>query len=489
MSLLEICKSVTILDWVGKSDIDISGLNFDSRKIIPGELYIAQRGYNSDGHEYVDQAISNGAVAVLCEELPKEPTKDIIYIKVKSTREILGLIAAEFYGNPSSRLKLIGVTGTNGKTTIATVLYQLLMKMGYKTGLISTVTNFIADQRSPSTHTTPDPVSINNLLSKMVEEGCEYCLLEVSSHAIVQNRITGLNFAGGIFTNITQDHLDYHKTFPEYLKAKKTFFDKLSPNAFALTNLDDKNGNVVLQNTAALKKTYSLNNYSDFMCKIIESHFDSMNLEIDGVEIWTPFIGDFNASNLLAVYGCAILLKQQKNEILKHLSKIYPVRGRCEYLKLKKGTTAIIDYAHTPDALMNVLETINKIKSGNEKIITVVGAGGDRDKGKRPIMGKIAANLSDRLILTSDNPRSENPEIIISEMESGITGSNKNKVIKITDRKEAIKTAVIFAEKEDIILVAGKGHEEYQEINGVKNHFNDREILEEITEMNYLDNN
>lgn len=480
IKLSELLRTVVIQEWIGPDDINISGLDFDTRRIQNGSVFVAQKGYSVDGHDFIQEAIKKGAVVILCEYIPANPKPGIIYLKLDNTREALGLIASELYGNPSSKLKLVGITGTNGKTTIATVLYKLFIEMGYKAGLISTVNNYINTKKYQSTHTTPDPLQIQSLLSKMVSEGCEYCFLEVSSHAVVQHRICGIEFAGGIFSNISRDHLDFHKNFNNYIKAKKSFFDILPSNAFALVNNDDKNAKVILQNTRAKKFSYSIHGKADFMCKVIESHFDSMNLEIEGTEIWTPLIGIFNASNLLAVYGSALLLGQKRMEILKNLSKIQAVRGRFEYIKLRNKVIGIIDYAHTPDALKNVLETINQIKKKKEKIITVVGAGGDRDKDKRPEMGRIAAILSDRVILTSDNPRSEDPVDIISDMESGIEKNNIKKTLKIPDRKEAIKTACILASQGDIILVAGKGHEDYQEINGEKKHFDDREILKEI---------
>ncbi len=482
--ILEMCNRLDILERIGKDNVAVSGLSIDSRTTQKDELYIALNGYNTDGHKFIDQAIINGAIAVICEKLPEIINNKVEYIRVKDTRNIMGLIADDYYDNPSSKLKVVGVTGTNGKTTITTVLYELLEKMGYKTGLISTVRNLIHEKELVSTHTTPDPIQINFLMSEMVNAGCEYCFLELSSHAIEQKRISGINFIGGIFSNITQDHLDYHHSFKEYLGVKKSFFDKLPISAFVLCNSDDKNSKIIIQNTKAIKKTYSVRSYSDFKCKIIESNFNSMYLEFDGTSMWTPFIGDFNASNLTAVYACSRILGFEKEEILKNLSGITSIKGRCEYLKLQNGITGIVDYAHTPDALMNILETISKIKKGDERLITVVGAGGDRDKAKRPKMGKIAALLSDKLILTSDNPRSEDPEKIIEEMYSGIVIKDKKKVIKITDRREAIKIALNMANENDIILVAGKGHEKYQEIKGIRKHFDDLEILSEFGMLN-----
>lgn len=482
--VFEICSRVDILEKTGSRDMDISGLSIDSRTTQKNDLYIALKGYETDGHKFIEQAVRNGAAAVLCEELPQNPDVNILFIRVRNTRDVLGFIAADYYDNPSSKLKVVGVTGTNGKTTITTVLYKLLKTMGYKTGLISTVKNFVHEKESVSTHTTPDPIQINFLMSEMVNAGCEYCFLEVSSHALDQKRISGIDFTGGIFSNITQDHLDYHNTFKEYLDVKKSFFDKLTSTAFVLSNSDDKNSDIIIQNTKAVKKTYAIRSIADFKCKILESNFNSMLLEFDGTTMWTTFFGDFNASNLTAVYGCARMLGFEKEDILKYLSGLLPVKGRCEYIKLMNGVSGIVDYAHTPDALKNILETICKIRRGNEKVITVVGAGGDRDKGKRPRMGNIAALLSDRLILTSDNPRSEDPGKIIEDMYTGVGITDRKKVIKIADRREAIKTAVIMANEGDIILVAGKGHEKYQEIKGIKKHFDDIETITGFGELN-----
>ena len=478
--LNKILEKVNVKKIIGKPDINITGVNFDSRKIDQNQLFIALKGALVDGHKYINKAIEKGAVAILCEKLPNDIINDITYIIVEDTHYALGFIASEFFDKPSSKLNLIGVTGTNGKTTIATLLFNLFKKLGYKAGLISTVNNIIDNEIVASTHTTPDAIKINELLSEMVERGCDYCFMEVSSHSIVQNRISGLNFNGGIFTNITQDHLDYHKTFKEYINAKKMFFDNLTNSAFALTNIDDRNGEFMLQNTKAEKKTFSIRSYADFKCKVLESHFEGMLLDIDGIEVWTKLIGDFNASNLLAVYATAILLNQKTDEVLQNISSLNSVKGRFEYIRSNNGITAIVDYAHTPDALKNVLVTINQIRSGNEQVITVVGAGGDRDKTKRPLMAKIVSELSSKVILTSDNPRSENPEDIINDMKKGVEPIFIKNTISITDRKEAIKTAYLFANKGDIILIAGKGHENYQEINGVRNHFDDKEIVEQL---------
>lgn len=479
-ALNKILKKINVKQIIGNIDVNITGINFDSRKIDKNQLFIALKGALVDGHNYINKAIENGAVAILCEELPTDVIKDITYIIVEDTHYALGFIASEFFDNPSKKLNLIGVTGTNGKTTIATLLFNLFKKLGYKSGLISTVNNIIDNEIVESTHTTPDAIKINELLSEMVELGCDYCFMEVSSHSIVQNRIAGLNFNGGIFTNITQDHLDYHKTFKEYINAKKMFFDNLPNSAFALTNIDDRNGEFMLQNTKAKKNTFSIRAFADFRCKVLESHFEGMLLDVYGIEVWTKLIGDFNASNLLAVYATAILLNQKTDEVLQNISSLNSVKGRFEYIRSDKGITAIVDYAHTPDALKNVLTTINQIRSGNEQVITVVGAGGDRDKTKRPLMAKIASELSSKVILTSDNPRSENPEDIINDMKKGIEPIFIKNTISITDRKEAIKTAYMFADKGDIILIAGKGHENYQEIKGVRNHFDDKEIVEQL---------
>lgn len=478
--LSDILKNVAVDQLIGNTNITITGLTFDSRTVICGNAFIAVSGTQSDGHKFIETAITKGAVAIICEILPKEINSTITYIKVQNSSEALGIIASNYYNNPSSKLDLIGVTGTNGKTTIATLSYHLAKKLGYKTGLLSTVRNYVDEREIHATHTTPDAIAINKLLAEMIAAGCTFCFMEVSSHAIVQNRISGLEFKGGIFTNITHDHLDYHKTFEEYLKAKKMFFDKLPAKAFALVNIDDKNGKVMLQNTEATKNSYSLKSYSDFKCKVLESHFDGMLLNVDGEEVWTKLIGGFNAYNLLSVYGTAILLGHKKEEVLKTLSELNTVEGRFEYIKSSNGVTAIVDYAHTPDALMNVLNTINSIRQGAGKLISVIGAGGNRDKTKRPIMGKITAELSDKVILTSDNPRNEIPEDIIKEIYAGIDAFNKKKVVKIVNREEGIRTAIMLASKEDIILIAGKGHENYQEINGVRHHFDDKEIVAKL---------
>lgn len=477
--LSEILHNVKIEKLLGDAGTLINNVTFDSRIVSKSDLFVATRGTKTDGHSYIEQVSEKGATAIVCEDFPSKINNEIVYIKVKDSAEALGLIASNFYGNPSSKLKLVGVTGTNGKTTIASLLHRLFMNLGYRCGLMSTVRNYINDKVIPATHTTPDALQLNKLLSEMVSDGCDYCFMEVSSHSVAQHRISGLTFAGGIFTNITHDHLDYHKTFDEYIKAKKGFFDSLPAHAFALTNSDDKNGLVMLQNTAAEKKTYALKSFADFKCRIIESHMDGTMLKIDNAEVWIKLIGEFNAYNILAIYSTALLLKQKKEEILPLISNLRAVDGRFEYVNSEDGRTAIVDYAHTPDALVNVLNTINRLKTGYEQVITVVGAGGDRDKTKRPVMAKVAVEMSNKLILTSDNPRSERPEDILKDMEAGIELQHMRKVLTIIDRKEAIKTACMMANKGDIILVAGKGHENYQEINGVKYHFDDKEILGE----------
>jgi UDP-N-acetylmuramoyl-L-alanyl-D-glutamate--2,6-diaminopimelate ligase len=441
-------------------------------------LFVAVKGTITDGHQYISKAIGLGASVVICETLPKEINSEITYIQVPDSSKALGIAASNFYNNPSENLILVGVTGTNGKTTIASLLYEMFEKLGYPCGLLSTIENKINRKIISATHTTPDPVQLNALLAQMVDEGISHCFMEVSSHAIHQNRIAGLHFAGGIFTNISRDHLDYHKTVDEYIKAKKKFFDDLPATAFALTNADDKTGKVMLQNTKAKKTSYSLKSFSEFKCRIVENQFEGLQLEIDGVEIWCKLIGSFNAYNLLAVYATAILLNEEKEAVLTALSMLEPVDGRFEYFRSENNVIGIVDYAHSPDALKNVLNTLSDIRTRNETLITIVGAGGDRDKGKRPMMAQIAARQSDKVILTSDNPRSEEPEQIISDMEKGIDPVDYKKVISISNRKEAIKTACTFAAPGDIILVAGKGHEKYQEIKGVKYPFDDRNILE-----------
>jgi UDP-N-acetylmuramoyl-L-alanyl-D-glutamate--2,6-diaminopimelate ligase len=477
MKIEEIIKGIEIVSVTGTKNTDITGIEFDSRKVQKDSMFVAVKGYKSDGHDFINSAITSGAAAILCEVLPEKPEKNICWIKTTDSAKALGLAASNFFGNPSSSLKLVGVTGTNGKTTIATLLYWMFQKLGYKCGLFSTVCNYINEKEYEATHTTPDPVQLNFLLSKMVGEGCDFAFMEVSSHSADQKRIAGLKFDGGIFTNLTHDHLDYHKTFDNYLAAKKSFFDSLPSNSFALVNIDDRNGRVMLQNCPASHYTFSVRGMADFRCNIIEQGFAGMGLKIQGEEVWTRFIGDFNASNLLAVYAASELLGAAKKEILTVLSDLHPVSGRLEVIKSPGGISGIVDYAHTPDALLNVIDTINKIREGNVQLITVVGAGGDRDRTKRPKMAAISAEGSTKVIITSDNPRTEDPEKILDEMEAGITPDLKSKTLRIADRHEAIRTAVMLANKGDVILIAGKGHETYQEIMGVKHHFDDREEL------------
>jgi len=480
--LKDILKQVAVVEVKGPTSMAVDGIIFDSRQAAEGLLFVAIKGTQADGHAYIADVVKKGVKAVVCETLPSQMESGVTYIKVENTTEALGLLADAFYGFPSRELKLVGITGTNGKTTTATLLFNAVRSLGFKAGLLSTVANYIEDRILDATHTTPDAVELNRLLREMVDEGCTYCFMEVSSHAIVQRRIAGLKFAGAIFSNITHDHLDYHKTFGEYIKAKKMFFDELESTAFALTNNDDRNGRVMVQNTKASVYTYSLKSASDFKCKVMESDFDGMQLKIDGLEVWTRFIGEFNAYNLLAVYATGILLGFGKEEMLTILSSMTPVSGRFEYVRSKQKITAIVDYAHTPDALLNVVTTINKIRKPEQKFITVVGAGGNRDKTKRPEMARIAVDNCDLVILTSDNPRNEKPEDILADMKAGIPDGSAGKVLVIVDRKEAIKTACAISRDNDIILVAGKGHENYQEINGVKHHFDDKEILREIFE-------
>ncbi len=480
ISLQNLLQNIDTQSIVGNTDSLISGIEFDTRKIAADYIFVAIRGTQTDGHQYIDTAIEKGAKVIVCEEMPANINQTVTYIQVSQTEKALGFLARNFYGNPSSKLKLVGVTGTNGKTTTATLLYRVFLRLGYKVGLFSTVRNYINNNVLETTHTTSDQIQLNRLLAQMVDEGCQYCFMEVSSHSVVQQRIAGLTFAGGIFSNLTHDHLDYHKTFDNYLKAKKTFFDELLKNAFALSNNDDRNGMVMLQNTKALQKTYSLKSFSDFKCRVLENDFDGMLLNIDNHEVAVQFIGKFNAYNLLAVYATAVLLGEKPEQVLTVLSELRPVDGRFETIRSKNGVTAIVDYAHTPDALENVLTTIDQIRKGNELIITVVGAGGNRDKTKRPVMAKIVSEMSDKIILTSDNPRNEKPEDILADMEKGVPQHAKYKVVTITDRKQAIATAALMAKKGDIVLIAGKGHENYQEINGVKHHFDDKEIIKEI---------
>ena len=480
MKLNEVLSKVKSADIIGDGNVDITGVNIDSRRIQPGHLFVAVRGTQVDGHSFIPKAIEQGAVAVLCEDVPAVQTEGVTFVKVPSTEAAVGPVATMFYGDPSTKLQLVGVTGTNGKTTIATLLYNMFRKFGHKCGLLSTVCNYIEDEAIPADHTTPDPIELNRLLAKMVEAGCEYAFMECSSHAIAQKRIGGLKFAGGLFTNLTRDHLDYHKTFENYRDAKKAFFDSLPKTAFAITNADDKNGMVMVQNTKATVKTYSTRSMADFKAKIIECHFEGMYLDINGHEVGVQFIGKFNVSNLLAVYGAAVMLGKQPEDILVILSTLKSVSGRLEPIRSKDGVTAIVDYAHTPDALENVLNAIHEVLDGKGKVITVCGAGGNRDKGKRPLMAQEAVKQSDRVIITSDNPRFEEPQDIINDMLAGLNAQQMKKVVSIADRREAIRTAVMMAEKGDVILIAGKGHEDYQEIKGVKHHFDDREEVRKI---------
>ena len=478
IKLKDILHAIPVQEVVGQLDVEVTSLCFDSRQANEGSLFVAVRGVHTDGHLFVEKAIQQGCTLIMVEEMPEEKDEGVTYMMVADTAYALGIAAGNFYGNPSRELKLVGVTGTNGKTTIATLLFNLFTALGYHVGLLSTVQNQIGERIIPATHTTPDPVALNALLRDMVDEGCDYCFMEVSSHAVVQQRIAGLRFAGGIFSNITHDHLDFHKTFDNYIKAKKKFFDDLDRFAFALTNGDEKNGSVMLQNTFAHKKTYGLKGVADFKAKIIESHFDGMLLNIEGHEVWVKLVGEFNAYNILAVYGAAILLEQETVKVLTALSQITGAEGRFEAITSKNGVIGIVDYAHTPDAVANVLSTINNLRKKEQQIITVLGCGGDRDKTKRPEMAEVAAKMSDKVIITSDNPRTEDPVQIIKDMEPGIPADRKKNVFSITDRKEAIRAACHLAQPGDIVLVAGKGHEKYQDINGVKHHFDDREELE-----------
>jgi UDP-N-acetylmuramoyl-L-alanyl-D-glutamate--2,6-diaminopimelate ligase len=480
MKLKDLLKNIKPIGIDGDTEVEITGVNIDSRRIESGHLFVAIKGTQVDGHKFISKAITLGAKAILCEDMPKEKTDNVTYIKVESTEDSVGKVATLFYGDPSSKLKLVGVTGTNGKTTIATLLYNMFRKFGYKCGLLSTVCNYIDGEAIPADHTTPDPIELNQLLSKMVDKGCEYAFMECSSHAIAQKRIGGLKFVGGIFTNLTRDHLDYHKTFENYRDAKKAFFDGLPKNAFAITNADDKNGMVMVQNTKATIKTYSTRTIADFKAKLLECHFEGMYLDINGKEVGVQFIGKFNVSNLLAVYGTAVMLGKNPEDILLVLSTLKSVSGRLEPISSPNGFTAIVDYAHTPDALENVLNAIHEVLNGNGNVITVCGAGGNRDKGKRPLMAQEAVKQSDKVIITSDNPRLEEPQDIINDMLAGLNSQQMKKVISIVDRKEAIRTACMLAQKGDVILVAGKGHEDYQDIKGVKHHFDDKEILHEI---------
>ena len=481
--LSDILYKVKLEEIIGSTHVAISSIVFDSRKVKKDSLFVATKGVADNGHIYIQKAIELGAIAIVCEEIPKDKNDQITYVKVADSTYALGVMACNYYDNPSEKLKLVGITGTNGKTTTVTLLFNLFKSLGYSVGLLSTVQNKINNTVIPSTHTTPDAITLNELLFKMEEQGCEFVFMEVSSHAIVQNRIAGINFTGALFSNITHDHLDYHKTFDEYIKAKKQFFNLLPSTAFALTNRDDKNGMVMLQNTKANKYTYALKNIADYKCKIIESHLNGLLLNIDNHEVWVKLIGTFNAYNILSVYATAVLLKQDITSVLTALSNLNSVEGRFQYVKSPNGVIGIIDYAHTPDALKNVLETVKEIRSGSEQVITLVGCGGDRDSAKRPIMAAIACEYSNKVILTSDNPRTEDPEEILNQMQAGVNPVDVKKVLRITDRREAIKIACSFSSKGDIILIAGKGHEKYQEIKGVKHDFDDLEILKETIKI------
>src|SRR5574344_183758 len=480
MKLSELLKNIKPIQVIGDEEIEITGVNIDSRKVRNGHLFVAMNGTQIDGHKFIPKAIELGAKAILCENMPENFSDGVTYVQVESTEDAVGKVATLFYGNPSHQLTLVGVTGTNGKTTIATLLYNMFRKFGYKVGLLSTVCNYIDDEAVPADHTTPDPIELNKLLSKMVKAGCQYAFMECSSHAIHQRRIGGLKFAGGISTNLTRDHLDYHKTFENYRDAKKMFFDGLGKEAFAITNADDKNGMVMVQNTKANIKTYSIHQMADFRARILECHFEGMYLEVDGKEVGVQFIGKFNVSNLLAVYGAAVMLGKKPEDILLVLSTLHSVSGRLEPIHSPEGYTAVVDYAHTPDALENVLNAIHEVLDGKGHVITVCGAGGNRDKGKRPLMAQEAVKQSDKVIITSENPRFEEPQDIINDMLAGLNATQMKKVLTIVDRKEAIRTACMLANKGDVILVAGKGHEDYQEIKGVKHHFDDKEVLHDI---------
>jgi UDP-N-acetylmuramoyl-L-alanyl-D-glutamate--2,6-diaminopimelate ligase len=481
--LKKILADLTIISLCGDNNRVITGITADSREVKHGYLFIAVRGTQSDGHDFIDNAIKDGATAVISEAYKGKVPDNVTVAVVDDSAAAAGMAASAFYDNPSRKVKLTGVTGTNGKTTIATLLYNTFEALGYKCGLLSTVCNYIHHTRNDATHTTPDPVRLNALLAAMVDEGCEYVFMEVSSHAADQRRIAGLTFAGGIFTNLTHDHLDYHLTFDNYLAAKKKFFDGLTPQAFSLVNSDDRNGSVMLQNCSASKYTYSMHGMADFRCSIIEQGFEGMQLKINGTEVWTHFIGDYNAYNLLAVYGTAVLLGAGPSEVMRIMSTLRPVAGRMEVIHSPDGITGIVDYAHTPDALKNVIEAVNRLRQGKGKLIVVVGAGGDRDRAKRPVMACIAAAGADRLILTSDNPRSEDPDKIIDEMQKGLDADALSKMIRMTRRADAIRAAVMFASQGDIIIVAGKGHETYQEMKGVRHHFNDMEELRKAFKM------
>jgi UDP-N-acetylmuramoyl-L-alanyl-D-glutamate--2,6-diaminopimelate ligase len=482
-ALKDILYKVSLQSTAGSTDLDVKSLAFDSRKVENGTVFIATKGTQSDGHDFIDQAIDQGAIAIVCEQLPINLKSDITYVEVKNSSEALGIMAANFYDNPSEKLKLVGVTGTNGKTTCVTLLFRVFRKLGYNVGLLSTVINQVNDEVIVATHTTPDALQINELLAKMLAKGCTHCFMEASSHAIVQYRVAGLSFNGAIFTNLSHEHLDYHKTFDEYIKAKKMLFDGLPSTAFALTNADDKRGMVMLQNTKASKYRYALKSMADFKARILSNTINGLELDVAGHNVWFKLIGDFNAYNLMAVYGTAVLLEESSEEVLRVMSEVNTAPGRFEQVITNTGITAIVDYAHTPDALENVLKTIKVFRTGNEKVITVVGCGGNRDSAKRPEMAKIACNLSDKVVLTSDNPRFEEPITIIEEMQKGVSPTNYKKTLVMADRREAIKVACSMAEPKDIILVAGKGHETYQEVKGERFPFDDREVLKEMLNL------
>jgi UDP-N-acetylmuramoyl-L-alanyl-D-glutamate--2,6-diaminopimelate ligase len=481
--LKDILYKVSLTSGSGDMSVDVNGICFDSRQVKPGFLFVAVKGTQSDGHQYISKALSLGAVAVVCEVLPNTVPDNVTIVTVKNSAQALGVIASNFFQTPSEKIKLTGVTGTNGKTTVATLLFKLFTSLGYKCGLISTVENLIVDQVIPSTHTTPDPIQLNELLKRMVESGCTHVFMEVSSHAIDQERIAGLKFVGAIFTNITHDHLDYHHTFENYIKAKKKYFDDLGSDAFALVNADDRRGMVMLQNTKATKYSYGLKKVVDFKGKILTNSIEGLEIDLAGKTVWFKLIGDFNAYNLLAAYGAAVLLGEDSDQVLIKLSSLKGAVGRFDLVLPGSKKIAIVDYAHTPDALKNVLETIAQFRSGNEQVITVVGCGGNRDRTKRPLMASIACKLSDKVVLTSDNPRDEDPVAIIKEMQTGVTPTEVRKTLVIADREEAIKTACMMANEKDIILVAGKGHETYQEIKGVKYPFDDREVVERMLRL------
>ena len=480
VKLKDILFGVNLLEIEGERNVKIRKISFDSRFIQSGDLFIAVRGLSVDGHDYIDQAIQAGAVSVICEDLPSSFDSAVTYVKTGNSSTALGIVASNFYGNPSTKIELVGITGTNGKTTTATLLYDLFQHLGYKTGLISTVENRIGQKLSPAKFTTPDAIQLNALLAKMVDQGCTHCFMEVSSHALVQNRVKGVKFVGAVFTNISHDHLDYHGTFDAYIAAKKILFDELSTEAFALVNVDDRRGQIMLQNTKAAKHTYAIKSMADYKARILSNSLQGLQLDVAGQDVWFQLIGNFNAYNLLSAYAVATLLGEEKESALASLSSLKGAKGRFEQVTNEEGVMAIVDYAHTPDALENVLKTVDQLRTKNELFVTVVGCGGDRDKSKRPEMARIAVKLSDKVIFTSDNPRTEDPEKILDDMFQGVPKSEMRKAMRVTDRKEAIRIACNLVQADDIVLVAGKGHEDYQEINGIRSHFDDREILNEI---------